>query len=150
MRNIFTYIVTALVITACTGGHEFSGFKDLPADGWVYGDRCDFTVDLPVQEATRHIMLSLTHDNSYPYSNLWVEMTLADPTGTLSVDTVNIEMCDPAGNWYGKGMPGHYQLSDTLTRHPVILRDSTRLTLRHIMRVDTLRGISQVGVELVH
>lgn len=138
------------MITACTGGHEFSGYKDLSPRGWAYGEQCDFTVTTGGDTVSGNLVLSLTHDNSYPYSNLWIEMTLVAPDGsTISVDTVNIAMCDDSGKWYGKGMPGHYQLSDTVTKRPVDLPDSARVSLRHVMRVDTLGGISQIGVELV-
>ena len=45
-------------------------------------------------------------------------------------------------------MPGHYQFTDTLLGRPLTLADSSRISVRHIMRVDTLRGISQVGISV--
>lgn len=138
--------MAVLIAGGCTGGHKYSGYSNIDPSGWCYGETCDFTVALPDSVATGYMLLSLTHDNSYAYSNLWVEVTY-DSGSRHMVDTVNVPMCDAYGNWYGKGMPGHYQLTDTITLRPVTLTDSSRVTVRHIMRVDTLRGISQVGLE---
>ncbi len=135
-----------LVAAGCTGSHEFTGYRNIGPEGWSYGDRFDFNVGLADSVSTGHILLSVTHDNSYEYSNIWFEVSY-DDGGRECVDTVNLTMCDALGNWYGKGLPGHYQFTDTVTRHPVTLTDSSRVTVRHIMRVDTIRGISQIGIE---
>lgn len=135
-----------LIAAGCTGSHEFTGYRNIGNEGWCYGDRFNYNVDLVDTVSTGHILLSVTHDNSYEYSNLWLEVTYVD-AGNECVDTMNLVMCDALGNWYGQGLPGHYQITDTVTRHPVTLTDSGLVTVRHIMRVDTIKGISQIGIE---
>ncbi|MDE7386789.1 MAG: gliding motility lipoprotein GldH [Muribaculaceae bacterium] len=151
MNRIFTASLIILILVAtvssCTGGYKYSDYREVATEGWPYGERFDYTVTGRDSVFTGTLMVSLTHDNSYEYSNIWLEVTVPGDS-TVMVDTVNVTLCDPYGNWYGNGMPGHYQFTDTLVGRPLTIADSSRITVRHIMRVDTLRGISQVGISL--
>jgi len=151
MNKLLVVIFTVLLVVtvACTGAGGYTGYKEIPDTGWPYGDDCDYAVSTGDSVATGRLLLSITHDNSYEYSNLWVEVTYDDADNVHHVDTVNVAMCDALGNWYGKGLPGHYQFTDTLTRHAVALADSSVVKVRHIMRVDTLTGISQIGIRFI-
>ena len=141
---IFILVAT---VSSCTGGYKYSDYREVAPTGWPYGERFDYIVTGRDSLITGTLMVSLTHDNSYEYSNIWLEVTVPVDS-SLTVDTVNVTLCDPYGNWYGNGMPGHYQFTDTLLARPLTLADSSRISVRHIMRVDTLRGISQVGISV--
>ena len=141
---IFILVAT---VSSCTGGYKYSDYREVAPTGWPYGESFDYIVTGRDSLITGTLMVSLTHDNSYEYSNIWLEVTVPVDS-SLTVDTVNVTLCDPYGNWYGNGMPGHYQFTDTLLARPLTLADSSRISVRHIMRVDTLRGISQVGISV--
>ncbi|MDE5634733.1 MAG: gliding motility lipoprotein GldH [Muribaculaceae bacterium] len=147
MRRVLHIIALLLVVAiSCGRSGEYTGYHEIKPSGWAYGDGLEYTVSVGDSMALRPMLLTLTHDNSYNYSNLWIEVRYTERGGEVHVDTVNVEMCDVYGNWYGNGLPGHYQLVDTLSRGPVSLADSSVVSVRHIMRVDTLTGISQIGI----
>lgn len=148
MTRLFTALaIVTILLTGCGSKNVYSGYSEIDTHGWSYASPLEYVVTLPDSTANCCMLVNITHDNNYEYSNLWLEVkyTVHD---IEHIDTVNIKMCDPLGNWRGKGMPGYYQLSDTLSAGPVTLTDSCSIRLRHIMRVDTLHGISQVGIEL--
>ena len=63
-------------------------------------------------------------------------------------DTLDIRLADVYGRWLGSGFGASYQREVTVS--PAAVVDITRpVALRHIMRVDTLQGIEQVGIEVV-
>lgn len=90
------------------------------------------------------LALAVRHTNGYPYSNLWLEITIPQ-ADTALVDTVDIRLADPFGQWYGTGIGVSYQRVDTVYPHINILPGAP-VTLRHIMRVDTLAEIEQIGL----
>lgn len=148
-KLIITIILPlSIIVAACTGSrNDFSGYCNLPVDGWAYGDTLTFVPCHPDTVADGSLVLSLRHDNSYLFSNLWLEISYDDVAGHR-VDTVNVQLCDVYGHWFGHGIGARYQLSDTVTgrfRHLT----STPVRVRHIMRVDTLRGIEQLGVAFI-
>ena len=145
MRKLLLITILTTLLAGCTGKREFTAYNSIDNTGWAYSMPLDYTIELPDSMATGLLSLSLTHDNNYPYSNLWLEVSYPDGEQHCK-DTVNIEMCDVYGRWYGKGLPGHYQLTHPLINKPITLHDSDVVTVRHIMRVDTLHNISQAGV----
>lgn len=145
MKQLLLITTLITLLAACTREREFTAYTTIDWQGWPYGSPVEYVVHIPDSTATGMLSLSLTHDNNYPYSNLWLEISYRDGEQP-HCDTVNIEMCDVYGRWYGKGLPGHYQLTHRLIDRPVLLHDSDVVTIRHIMRVDTLPSISQVGI----
>lgn len=94
------------------------------------------------------MILTVRHSNAYPYRNLWVEISHIDPDSVLRHDTLNMELADIYGRWHGSGLGASFQYSDTLSRHFRLVRDFG-LKIRHIMRVDTLPDIEQIGVAFI-
>ncbi len=89
--------------------------------------------------------LALRHSNDYIYSNIWVEVGYNTTNGHQKIDTLNILLADIYGRWYGKGLGASFQIQDTISPDMQIAKDSP-ITVRHIMRTDTLLGIEQVGL----
>lgn len=152
MRYLVPLLLAVLTCISCSHTHDYSGYLPVNPEGWAYGDRLDFKVATAYNSDSvvrGNIYVSLTHDNNYEYNGLWLEVRYT-PTGsnTQLVDTVHVEMCDDLGRWYGTGMPGYYQLIDTVTAVPVSIDTASVISVRHIMRVDTLPGISQVGISI--
>ncbi|MDE6802250.1 MAG: gliding motility lipoprotein GldH [Muribaculaceae bacterium] len=141
-------VIAALCViaTACIGHrYPYTAFTQLRPDGWAYGDTLTFDVRLTDSVTRGDMLIDITHDNSYPYSNLWLEITHRADSATVARDTVAVTLCDPIGKWYGRGIEGLYQL-ETPLKEDILLTDSTTITIRHIMRLDTIRGLSRIGL----
>lgn len=142
-------LTTSLCAYSCSVGHnDFSLYKNLPSDGWAYTDTLSFLPSIPDSSARGHLILSVRHDNEYPYSNLWLEVRTTMPDHSEKVDTINFLLANPYGRWYGQGFGASYQISDTLPGLTV-LTDSMPVKVRHIMRIDTIRNIEQLGITFV-
>ena len=64
---------------------------------------------------------------------------------STATDTVDVTLADEWGRWRGHGSGVTYQNTDTVRlRHH--LRQGGSLHLRHIMRLDTLTEIEQIGI----
>lgn len=140
----------------CTGGRH-SDFATLDAaKGWAYTDTLVFTTmdttrqDLGKYERRPHPMttyVAIRHNDSYPYANLWLEATYTDSKGQPRIDTLNLRLADEYGRWKGKGFGSSYQIEIPLGSR--VRADSlSTVRIRHIMRVDTLRGVDRVGINL--
>lgn len=152
MKRIVQIASLLLIAVSCSGGagrYEVTDYRDIPATGWEYGTSLRMNIESPDSINHGTMLLSITHDNSYEYRNLWLETTYTDPSGRLMTDTVNIELCDALGAWHGTGLPGRYQLTDTILSHVTLPRQAT-IAVRHIMRADSLSGISQVGISFIN
>lgn len=154
MRSI-TYIIIAVslfaLLAACgRGERDYSSWEQLPAEGWAYTDTISLlpvdttlTDNDSILDGTLHV--ALRHSNAYPYSNIWLELTYHGDGPYMLRDTINMPLADLYGRWLGSGFGAGYQRE--LIVKPDTRIDLTRpVTLRHIMRVDTLRGVEQIGI----
>lgn len=127
--------------------NDFSDYRNLPVDGWRYGDALHFMPSPADSAALGSVTVGIRHSNMYLYSNLWIEVTLRDSLNQF-VDTINIQVADSLGHWLGRGIGTDFQLSDTVWRNMTIHRP-VEVSVRHIMRDDMLQGIEQLGVTFV-
>ena len=154
MRSI-TYIIIAVslfaLLAACgRGERDYSSWEQLPAEGWAYTDTISLlpvdttlTDNDSILDGTLHV--ALRHSNAYPYSNIWLELTYHGDGPYMLRDTINMPLADLYGRWLGSGFGAGYKRE--LIVNPDTRIDLTRpVTLRHIMRVDTLRGVEQIGI----
>ena len=148
--NLIAIAATMLIMWAC-GGNDvtYCEFRQLSAYVWAYGDTIGFPkTNMTDSIADGHLVVSLRHNNGYPYSNIWLELTRTGNDGTTVRDTVNCVLADLYGRWKGQGFGASYQFSDTLPNAVRLLRGDS-ITVRHIMRTDTITDIEHLGIMLV-
>lgn len=153
MRKLL-YIVCAMALSllACSPDvNEDAAFCAIDAGGWVYGDTLYFEPELSDSVADALVAVSVRHNSGYIFSNLWLEITAppADGDSVPEVDTVNIVLADAYGKWLGHGSGVSRVVLDTLPRRYVVRRGSP-LAIRHIMRVDTVENLEQIGVVFIN
>lgn len=146
MRRLLYILSIVLLVAGCTGVGEGShaGFAPIPVAGWGYGDTLLLVPDPGDSVAVGRLAVAVRHTDGYSYRNLWLEVSV--PCGdTLRADTLDLRLSDSYGRWLGRGSGVSYMKTDTMPAHIRLVRGDT-VRVRHIMRVDTLEDIEQVGV----
>lgn len=134
------------LLARCTPpGDRYSEYRELPAEGWIYGDTIEFVPQFADSIATGQLIVAVTHDNDFPYSSLWLEVSSTDPAGKHHSDTLHFPLADSFGRWQSRGLGSDLQMADTVARK-VTLASGKPLGVRHIMKTDTLRYVSHVGI----
>lgn len=150
-------LTVAATVSCSIDGHYgngddnyFSSFASFRGAQWSYDNPRTFVVDTIADTVSQRgdIVLSVRHTNGYLFSNIWLEFVCDLADSTAVPDTFNIRLADVYGHWLGNGMGTSFRLNDTIARD-VTLRRHQQLRLRHIMRVDTLDGIEQVGISFL-
>lgn len=147
--KLINIICLTLCLGACSPKHnDYSEFKTLDLEGWAYGDTLTYNVEHQDSIVEGNLFLALRHSNDYLYQNLWLEVQFTDADKLRYTDTLNIILADVYGRWNGKGIGVSYQKQVLLKRN---LRHANGcpVTVRHIMRTDTLREIELVGIDFV-
>lgn len=141
------FLALGVITSSCSDRHSsFSRFENLPDNGWRYGDTVKIVPSRLDSATMRTLEVAIRHSNDYPYRNLWLEVSYTTRHFTIR-DTIELELADVYGRWLGKGFGPSYQVSRPLGAR-FALPDSTPIYIRHIMRVDTLPGIEQIGITI--
>lgn len=135
-----------MCLGACSPGHNtYSDFRNLPKEGWAYNDTIMFIPSITDSVAQGDLSIALRHNNNYHYSNLWVEINYPLNDSTIKSDTINITLADIYGKWHGKGIGPSFQIEKMVSEN-LNINKGDYFSIRHIMRVDTLLDIEQIGL----
>ncbi|MBQ7041323.1 MAG: gliding motility lipoprotein GldH [Muribaculaceae bacterium] len=146
MNKLFIITLITLCLGACTSGHNtYSEFRNLPKEGWAYNDTINFIPTITDSVTQGNLSIALRHNNNYHYSNLWVEINYPINDSTIKSDTINIPLADIYGKWHGKGIGPSIQIEKNISEN-IEINKVDYFSIRHIMRVDTLKDIEQIGL----
>lgn len=140
-----------LLAAGCaTPENGFTAFESLPQAEWLYTDTLSFT-PRRVTDSISHgkLELALRHTRGYRWANIWLELSYpsAAPgdSGPYLRDTLNLILADAFGSWQGAGSGASFMHKITVDSNFTLVKNHP-LHLRHIMRVDTLDEIEQIGL----
>lgn len=150
-NNLFRLLLAAgllVVAAACSDGSVYSSrFEAIAPCGWVKDRPLVFDLPDSLPASSFDIELDVRHNNNYAYRNLWVTVDYVAHRQVVASDTVNLELADKYGNWYGSGLGQLFQYGMTIRRN-VLVGQYEKVILWHTMRCDTVEHISDVGVIL--
>ena len=142
---VFGLVALALSFTACQSNVVYSHFSPMKSGEWHQDSVVRFDYCIADKAAAYQMLVYVRHTERYPYQNMWLFVDNAGQT-----DTIEFYLADDRGRWLGDKHHGFIEM-------PVLLEDAKqfldtgryRLSIRQGMRDELLRGITDVGVEIV-
>jgi gliding motility-associated lipoprotein GldH len=148
-KNVFFLLLTVLVFSSCSFNSIYENTADIPKGNWNKNTPLSFTA--PVTDTLHffNIIFSIRNDNNYPYSNIFLLIDTRSPRGIVVRDTLELELCDSQGKWYGKGIGGIWQ-NKVYFRKNVRFPNSGNYVFKitQAMRDDNLAGIIDLGIKI--
>ena len=95
--------VVVIMIASCNNHVVYSKYEKLPEDGWKTDHKLSYEVDVTDVANLHSVFLTVRHADSYPYNNLFVFLTTQYPDGKKSIDTCELILANPKGEWIGDG-----------------------------------------------
>lgn len=136
----------ALCLMGCSSDIVYSDSQTIYRAEWTVGN--SLTFNAPTEAGTYSIDVLLRSTSQYEFQNIWLFVDTQIGDSILQTDTIEGRLSDNFGRRLGQGIGS--TLTDYVSLHDSIaLADTTyRFTVRHGMRVDTLQGISDVGITI--
>ena len=122
----------------------------MPAKKWELANILAF--DIPVKDTliSSNIFFTIRTGSSYPYRNIYLFVTTNSPNDKSITDTLQYNLADDNGNWYGKGFGDIHELNlpfKTNVFFPV--KGTYQIKVQHGMRVEDLKGVYDFGIRIV-
>ena len=146
MKKLLFLTSLALALTACHQDIVFSQFVSIPSGEWGSDMLPHFDYTIVDKDADYRMLIYVRHTEQYPYQNMW--LFVRDNMGHR--DTIEFYLADDRGRWLGDRHHGMIEM-------PVLMEDAKlfpdtgvyRLSVRQGMRDSLLRGITDIGVEVI-
>ena len=134
---------------ACDSKRFYEENKVIPEGVWNRSNKIHFEVNNI--DTTGHYTFFLNVRNSldYPYCNLYLFLTTLFPDGNTGKDTVECQLAEYSGKWYGTGA-GSVKFNRFLFQKNVRFNYKGTYTfeVEQAMRVTDLKGITDIGIRI--
>jgi gliding motility-associated lipoprotein GldH len=143
------FITLFIVLASCDSKRFYEENKSIPGGIWKSNNRISFDVTISDTLTPYNLYINLRNDLDYSYSNLFLFMKTTFPGGQFAMDTIECTLAEPDGKWTGSGM-GRVRFNRFLFQQGVRFRHagSYAFTFEQAMRVNELRGISDIGIRI--
>jgi len=141
--------LSVFLFQSCDRNRYYEENTEVSDNKWFYQDAKEFKVSVNDTLSLYNFYLNIRNTNEYPYANLYVFVETTFPNSEMANDTIELQLADLKGKWLGSGK-GKYKYNNFILREAMKFGSSGDyiFKIRQGMRVDTLEGISDVGIRL--
>lgn len=150
LRRLVGLAFLPFALAACGSNAFFQDSRMIPEEGWRKNDFVTFDFDLADTSASYNVLVDVRNNDAYPFRNFWLFVHVMMPDSAEFSDTLDCTLADSYGKWLGKSSGSMYHV-------PVAFRLDTKFSvpgkyhfdLVQGMRMDTLPGISEIGIRIL-
>ena len=144
VKNLVLIALSSVLLSACSGKTIYSDFQSVPITGWNADSVLTFSMNTADLQGTYDVLLYVRHTDAYNYQNMWLFVGANE----WQQDTIEIYLADDRGRWLSNGR--------TTMEMPVLYKENVRftdsictLTIQQGMRSESLKGVLDIGVEII-
>ena len=149
-KVVFIVFTLAIVLFACDPNKVFEEYIAVEGTTWKKENVARFEFDAKDTTSVHNLYINIRNRGDYPYSNLYLFVSLEGPNGNVLKDTVNCILADNRGKWLGSGVGDLWDL-----RVPYIGGFKFAQTGKYIVSLEQamrteegLVGVSDVGLRI--
>jgi gliding motility-associated lipoprotein GldH len=152
MKQIFCVVIiisTLISITSCDRRKVFEAYRKIDKKGWNKDSVVVFKVHLSDTVKTNNLYINIRNKGDYPYSNIYLFLSVSSPNGVTRTDTIEFTLADPSGRWRGSGVGGLYD--NRMTYKSSVFfphKGDYKFSIKQGMRDNMLQGIRDVGFRI--
>lgn len=138
-----------LALQACSSQDVFNSYEPISDHIWQVDSAQSF--EFEIADTTHYYDLSflLRIDDSYRYSNLYIQYTMSGPSGGSRTKQKNITLADKSGKWLGSGYSNIFSYDVPLMQEIKFSAVGTySVKLKQHMREESLHGVHDIGLKV--
>lgn len=155
MRNLWIVFIGSMFLFSCNSEVVVSDSEGI-SEAWNKNEAVVFTIPELDSLQTYDVFLTVRNNNEYPFSNLFLVVSMEFPHGKVLKDTLEYKMANPDGSWIGEGI-GSIKESKLMYKNDISFsEDGTyKISIMQAVRnngdvegVTQLKGVTDVGYSI--
>ena len=149
-RFSFILILTFLLsLFSCNSNVVFTYSQPLDKETWKLMDVLTFKVPVTDTITSNNVFFTIRNGSSYPFRNIYLFVTTTSPDGKNITDTLQYNLADEKGKWYGRGIGDIHSLNLPYKSNVFFpLKGNYEFKVRHGMRIENLKGVYDFGLRI--
>lgn len=121
----------------------------MPEEVWKLMDIAKFEVPVADTINSNNVFFTIRTGSDYPFRNIYLFVTTSSPEGKSITDTLQFNLADGQGNWYGKGFGDIHELNLPYKSNVFFpFKGTYQIKVQHGMRVEDLKGVYDIGIRV--
>lgn len=155
IKNSILFILMFLLVISCDKKRVFDQYKSV-GNAWHKDSIVTFELPKLDPKKSFNLYVNVRDNDDYPFSNLFLIVSLEQPNHQVKVDTLEYQMTNPDGTLLGDGFSDikenklFYKDKQNFTQkgiYKIHIKHATRQTGK-IEGITSLPGISDVGFRI--
>lgn len=155
LTNNFLLILISIIFFSCDKKGVFDQYHSL-GKTWNKDTIVAFNFNRTDTTTVYNLFVNLRNNNDYPFSNLFLIVSLEEPDGLTKVDTLEYQMANPDGTLLGTGFSDFKESKLWYKENIKFLKTGDyKLSIQQAVRktgkisgVQELEGITEVGFRI--
>jgi len=149
-RFSFVLIMTfLLLLLSCKSRVIYTNSVAMAEETWKLMDISDFKVPITDTVNSNNVFFTIRNGSSYPFRNIYLFVTTTSPDGEKITDTLQYNLADEKGKWFGKGFGDIHELNLPYKSNIFFPKKGTyEFKIQHGMRVENLKGVYDFGLRI--
>ena len=145
----FIIPVLIFILTACGKNILYTDSVTIADKTWEITDIPEFTFNSVDTISKTNIYFNIRTGSDFPFRNIFLFVTAISPDGRSITDTLEYELADEKGNWYGKGIGDIHELNLPYRTDVFFpLKGDYIFKIQHGMRTTDLKGVYDFGIRI--
>ena len=138
-----------LLLPSCNSNVVYTNSRAMSQETWRLMDIPVFKVLISDTLKSNNVFFTIRNGSSFPFRNIYFFVTTTSPDGKKITDTLQYNLADEKGNWYGKGFGDIHELNLPYKSNVFFpLKGTYEFKIQHGMRVENLKGVYDFGLRI--
>jgi gliding motility-associated lipoprotein GldH len=149
-RLSFIFIlIFFLLIVSCNSKVVYTNSEAMPQEIWKLMDVATFKVPITDTLTSNNVIFTIRNGSSFPFRNIFLFVSTTSPDGKKITDTLQYNLADEKGKWYGRGFGDIHELNLPYKSNVYFpLKGTYEFKIQHGMRVENLKGVYDFGLRI--
>ncbi len=146
----FSLILTSLILlSACSSNVVYTDSRAMNKNTWNLLNIVTFKVPVKDTLKSNNVIFTIRTGSSYPFRNIYFFVTTISPDGKSLTDTLQYNLADEKGKWFGNGFGDIHELNLPYKSNVYFpVKGIYQFNIQHGMRTEDLKGVYDIGLRV--
>jgi gliding motility-associated lipoprotein GldH len=150
--NRFSFIIVLiflLLLLSCNSRVVYTNSEKMAKETWTLMDIPTFKVPITDTLNSNNVIFTIRSGSAYPFRNIYLFVSTTSPDGKKITDTLQYNLADEKGKWYGKGFGDVHELNLPYKSNVYFpIKGTYEFKIQHGMRIENLKGVYDFGLRI--
>lgn len=143
------FLCLIILLASCSKNVVYTDLIPMKGNTWAVDNPASFIFTIDDTITSNNIHFIIRTGSSYPYRNIYLFVTTTSPAYQSITDTLQYDLADEKGNWYGRGAGDIRELSLNYKSNIFFPTPGEwKINVQHGMRLENLGGIYDFGLRI--